>query len=194
MNSKPDIPRYFEPVLQGIAHWVNYKAQYYDGHLLSEGALIGELTQLFSAAVSPPLHVRCERQYKSFGVTQRGQQRVDLAIGELVAGQNDQLRPEGLVAIEVKRYAKNTWRKIEEDLRKLCDLKSAHKGCRAFQLLIGQTDRPDRIFNTNHEMIRKAVFKENGYQALPRMSRKSFHTKRTSERGAYAALLEILPP
>jgi hypothetical protein len=93
----------------------------------------------------------------------------------------------------VKRYAGFAWPKIEEDFNKLCEMKAANKSCRAFQLIIGQTDRPNRLFNANHEMFRKAVFQRDDFQALPRMSRKSFHTKRNSERGAYAVLLEVLP-
>lgn len=192
MSNKPEIPSYFAPVLQGIAHWVNYKAQYYHGHLLSEGALLGELTQLFAAAINRPLQVRCELSYKLHGAESLGQQRIDLAIGEPAPGHDDRLIPKGLVAIEVKRYTNASWPKIKADFEKLTALKSAVPSCRAFQLIIGQTDRPSHLFNDNHELTRKAVFNNDSFQALPRMSKKSFHTKRTSERGAYTALLEIL--
>lgn len=193
MSNRSGIPEYFTPVLQGIAHWVNYKAQYYRGHLLSEGALVGELTQLFAASITRPLQVRCELLYKSHGARSLGQKRMDLAIGEPTLTQGGEIRATDLVVIEVKRFNPATWTKIEEDFHKLVEIKKAVPSCRAFQVVIGQTDRPSLLFNKNHEMLRRAIFRAGSFYALPRMSKKSFHTKRNSERGAYAALLEVLP-
>jgi len=44
-----EVPHYWQRVLQGLAHWISYKKQYYSGRLLTEGAITAEVSQLIAA-------------------------------------------------------------------------------------------------------------------------------------------------
>ena len=77
---KPDLPSWVDSVLQGITFWLGYKRQYYRGYHLTEGAIVGELTQLLYSNIENNKKVICEKMYKEIIEEWDGLHRLDLLI------------------------------------------------------------------------------------------------------------------
>lgn len=188
------VPQYWSPVLQALAHWIAYKKQYYHGHLLSEGAIVAELTQLLSAKIDTNFKIQCERMYKDFVRSLNDQTRVDIVIGDkLKVTTKGKLKVDGLTdIIEVKRY-EGQFSKIEDDFEKLAVLKDACSEARLFQVIVGQHILPDKLFTDNHNVKTGNVYKrDKPIEARPRMGKRAYNTKKDSKYGVFAVLIEII--
>ena len=59
--------KWIDHVLQGVAHWIGYKKQFYSGHLINEGAIVSEATGIMSAYMDSNQKIDCEKQYSEQG-------------------------------------------------------------------------------------------------------------------------------
>lgn len=192
------IPKYWNEILQGLSYWIAYKKQYFKDHLLTEGAIVAELTQLLSAKIESNMRIECERMYKEINPQIIDQSRVDILIGKKTNdkyknGKIKKLMPNELLEIiEVKRY-EGDWKKVEVDFEKLFKLKKNLPNTRLFQIVVGQEKLPDKIFNSKHNLMRRSIYNGNvELKTLPRLSKKAFSTKKESEKGVYSILIEII--
>jgi len=191
------VPSYFDRALQGIVHWINYKKQYFDGYagpgqipeLLPEAVLCSELAQLIAAQISSDEKLACEMLYSPYE-----KKRVDLTV--LKKSSDNHL--DNAVFIEIKRAGKNAENPagyinyIEDDFHKLSAFMVLNKNVRAFQIVKGQTSLPDLLFTEKQEMKKSKVFENEIHYAKPRMSKKSFSSKRKNDKGSFAVLIEII--
>lgn len=194
-----DVPKYWEKVLQAVVHWIAYKKQYFDGHLLIEGAIVGELSQLLSAKLENGLKLNLEMQYSKVDTKITDSTRCDIAIGRYIG---DNFIPEEVV--EVKRFEidknNNNLNAIEDDYKKLNRLTSMKSKPRLFQLIVGQRSLPHHYFgNTKSKDSKRSVGMKtsnvsmdrmSGIIAKPRMSRQAMNRKGF---GAFGILIEINP-
>lgn len=191
-----DPPPHWSRVLQGLAHWIAYKSQYFDGHLLPEGAIVAELTQLLSSKISSVSKIECERMYKTLYKTSApknlNNRRADIVIGEKPKNKGIHIAKVGEV-IEVKRYKEGSFKKIESDFEKLAMLKGINKNVRLFQVIVGQKKVPKKLFNEKHNLFTRDIYHtKNGLKVKLRLARKSYGTKRSGNFGVYAVLAEVL--
>jgi hypothetical protein len=93
--SKKGRPDWVNPVLQGLAYWIGYRQQFYDGHLINEGAVVSEAVGLLSSKLDSNYSIRCEVLYSDIVEKHRGRDRADIII-------NDQNQIESV--IELKRF------------------------------------------------------------------------------------------
>ena len=182
-------PKHWSATLQAMAHWVAYKKQYFNGHLLLEGAIIAELTQLLSAKLDFPLRLKCEMMYREIFDQITDQTRTDLVIGK---NENDKFIIKEV--IEVKRYEVNkkvdNFDKIQEDMEKLYLLSKIANCPRLFLVVIGQHKLPSKLFGELKGMKRSNVYEgQLPFEAKPIMSRKAINK---SDHGAFGLLIEIV--
>lgn len=188
-----DIPRYYEPVLQALTHWIAYKREYFYEHLLPEGAIVAELTQLLSAKLPSGFQVKCETLYKDMDPTVEKLIRADITISECVDGCLE-LRD----VIEVKRYdSAADFDKVIKDADKLSILREALPHVSLLQVVAGQRRAPDKLVTDAHNVVRNNIYpKLKGIERLDvraRICKKAYGTKRPSASGAFAVLLEVSP-
>lgn len=194
-----DIGNHWGKVLQAVAHWIAYKKQYFDGHLLVEGAIVGELSQLLSAKLKNGLALKLEMHYSDIDSAITDGSRCDIAIGKFVKGifQVEEV-------VEVKRFEvdkkANNIGGIEEDFIKLNRLNNTNPRPRLIQVVVGQRTLPKEYFGNGKKDSQKnsngmktgnvSKNKSNAIVARPRMSRKALNTKGF---GGYALLIEVNP-
>ena len=186
-----DVPKHWEKVLQAAAHWIAYKKQYFDGHLLLEGAIVAELTQLLSAKLDKSMQLKCEMHYKNILGAGKGSKRADLVVGKK---ESDEFIIHEV--IEVKRFEinkkKGNLNEIKKDFEKLSQVTDLNPRPRLFQLIVGQHSLPDVYFNKKKEsMKRKNVYQGNKpINAIPRLSRRAVNR---SGLGGFCLLIEVNP-
>lgn len=194
-SNKP--PQYWERVLQALVYWIAYKNQHFSKHLLTEGAIIGELTQQLSAKTDAKQDIECEVMYKHFIDSKNDTTRTDIIIGNkplrLPTNKKSNINTQNVTDIvEVKRYEHNI-KNIYKDLEKLAELKETSNKLRLFLIVIGQKKLPEELFTKYHNVRRKNIY--NGttkLKAHPRMGKKAYGSKRKSENGVFAVLIEVL--
>jgi hypothetical protein len=125
-----------EPLLQGLAYWIGYKKQLYPHSPLSEGAIIGESTNLIYSHLENGQKLHCEYSYSKI-LDFDTEDRADLVITE-----NDELS----VVIEVKRLEAGRTR-IIRDFEKLFGIRYPDKKVRCFVLLVCQQKLPKEFVN-----------------------------------------------
>lgn len=187
------VPHYWNEVLQGVAHWISYKQQYYSGNLLTEGAIVSEIAQLLNAKLPDSERFQCERMCKDFLAGKTGQTRFDLVIGNNKTPREELIAKEDLlVAVEVKRY-ESDWKLIQSDIEKLYALKAVHKNVRLFLVVFGQGALPKKLFNDSHFLKRRNMYegKKIGIEAFSRVAKKSYSSKASKWAGNYAILVEV---
>src|SRR4030042_2856517 len=190
------IPNHWAPALQALAYWIAYKQQYYSNSLLPEGAIVAELTQLLSSNIDNTLRVECEKMYKEIDSTIEDGGRADIIIGakgNLKDKKGSKISKETIhEVIEVKRY-EGSFNRLVKDMEKLSALNIDGNEGRKYLVVVGQKKLPGKIFNDKHNVKRKNIYRGEGdFQAIPRMGKKAYPTKKESTSGAYAALIEII--
>jgi hypothetical protein len=185
-----DPPVYYASVLQALTHWISYKREYFRNHLLPEGALVAELTQLLSAKVPSEYRVYCETLYNEIDESILENIRADITVYEVV-GDFLELRD----VIEVKRYeSKVDFDKVLKDSKKLSILKAGNPDVRLLQIVAGQKKAPREFLTEAHNAQKKIIFSDNNdFFVKARLSKKAYGTKKSSDSGAFAVLLEVQP-
>ncbi len=186
-----ELPSHWSYVLQGVAHWVAYKKEYYFGHLLTEGAIVSEITQFLAAKLKGSQIVCCEEMYKSLDPSIKDQTRADIVI---YADKNGLTARDVLEVIEVKRLEKDhEFGKVIEDFEKLARLKKACSNARLFQVVIGQKKLIKTWLNANHNLYRSNVYSgTENIVAMTRLDKKAYNSKVKSEIGVFAVIVEII--
>jgi hypothetical protein len=131
--------KWINPVLQGVAHWIGYKKQFYSGHLINEGAIVSEATGIMSAYMDSNQKMDCEKQYSEISSKINGGERADIV--RCTDGKID-------FVVEVKRFEAGR-KLIELDLFKLSKIKQNNKEIRCCLLLVSQTKAPFPFINDN---------------------------------------------
>jgi len=195
-----DVPAHWGNVLQALAHWVAYKKEYFHGHLLPEGAIVAELTQLLSAKIDVKQKLECERMYKEFDSSIKTTIRADIVIGDKPAklkdmqgGVQKHIHLEQLTeVIEVKRY-EGRWDKTLADFKKLARLKGIKSDLRLFQVIVAQQRLPEKLFNKKYRIFTKNICPEtDGLNVRARMSKKAYFSRKSETNGVFAVLVEVL--
>ena len=186
------LPEWFEPTLQGLAYWLAYKKQFYNGYTLSEGAIVGELAQGINSSIKKTQVLECERMYKELSHNLDGQTRLDLAIGNISnGGKGKTLKANNLkYALEVKRY-ENGWSLILDDLKKLKELSNQNEDTRCFLIVVSQDSRPIKLVSNKNHPINTALKSDLDFVATVRTVKKAFSSKRESDNGNYVTLIEL---
>lgn len=191
-----DLSNHWASALQALVYWVAYKQQYYSNSLLPEGAIVAELTQLLSSSVDNSIRVECERMYKDIDSTIEDGGRADIIIGakgKLKDKKGSKVSKDDIhEVIEVKRY-EGSFNRLIKDMEKLSVLEIKGTAVKKYLVVIGQKKLPEKIFKNTHNVIRKNIYTGEGcFEAIPRIGKKAYPTKRKSISGAYAALIEII--
>ncbi len=185
-----DVPIYYGSVLQAITHWVAYKQEYFRNHLLPEGAIVAELTQLLSAKLPSGYQVYCETPYKEMDENITKDIRADITVYEHV-GAHLELRD----VIEVKRYdAASHFTQVIKDSKKLSVLRVNNPNVRLFQIAVGQKKAPGELLTDKLCALPGYIDTGNADMKLKaRICKKAYRTKRESKSGTFAVLLEVHP-
>ncbi len=183
-----DIAPYWGPVLQGVSHWIAYKKQYFDGHLLLEGAIIAEVTQLLSSKLDNSLRLNCEIMYKDIFEQLSSQKRCDLVIYQ--KGEDYSCVKE---VVEVKRFEiskKNeNLKEIQKDMEKLSQLLHMSPQVSLYIAVFGQHKLPSEYFGPKGGLRRTNLYKGKlPLVATPIMSRRAINR---SSYGGFGVLIEI---
>jgi hypothetical protein len=185
------IPDHWSYVLQGVAHWIAYKKEYYFGHLLTEGAIVSEITQFLAAKLKGSQIVCCEVMYNKLDTSIVDSTRADIVI----YSHKDTLTSENVLeVIEVKRLEKNhEFNKVIEDFEKLARLKNSCANARLFQVVVGQKKLIKTLLNKNHNLYRSNIYTgQQNLKAFPRLAKKAYGSKVQSEVGVFAVIVEII--
>jgi len=129
------LPKWAEPLLQGLSYWLGYKKQLYRHYPLSEGAIIGEALHLIYSNIGEGEKLECEVMYNMLNenINHMGNARADIVI------KNPNDIP--IHVIETKRsIAPNA--AIIDDFKKLANAKSKFPNCHFYLLLVAQGRRP----------------------------------------------------
>lgn len=142
------IPSWLENAIQGITFWIGHRRAVYRHHELTEGAIVGELSNLIQANLRDKLRLSCEVKYttlsvkKAFDKTLEGG-RVDLA----VYSQTRSRRRAYSTVVEVKRSTAAV-DQINKDFSRLSAFKKHNPNIRAFLIIVSQARKPTRFVSS----------------------------------------------
>jgi hypothetical protein len=189
-------PKWMAPALQGLAFWIGHRRALYSDYPLGESALVAELCNLIHAHLDKALQLRCEVQYKDYGVKSEALgplARMDLLISARPTVEGEDARP--IVAIEVKRWSAPKAQKAL-DLRRLAALKLAKPSMRAFLVVVAEASMPKDFVNEDGEAITKShAIDGTDFRYKVRRVLKASHTFKKERFGSaqYVCLIEVLP-
>ncbi len=160
------LPKWAEPLLQGVAYWMGYKGQLYWGYPLSEGAIVGEAVSFINGNLDIGERLDCEVMYRKLGLANVGQTRADIVISS-----GDDVK----AVIEVKRaVAANHL--VKDDLERLCKYHSHNVNARCFLLLVSQNAIPKNYIDPSSGEARRSNMNEADYTAKVRRACKATGT------------------
>src|ERR1039457_516315 len=142
-------PWWLRRALLGTCFWIGHRRSLYRGYPLGESAMVAELCNLLFANFPPGLKLVCEVKYSRLlaipdqetEFTEKS--RVDLCVcGPLRKG--DEPLEKVQYVLEVKRGSAST-AALNDDLRRLSELKMARPKVRAFLLLVSERRLPTRF-------------------------------------------------
>ena len=147
------LPRWLEDTARSLAFWIGYSRSRYGAHLLTEGAIVGEVTPLIAAQVGGESRVRAEVPYRLLG-RKEGLDRADLVVFASATSHQALRHADVSSVIEVKRIESGK-QLIERDVDRLhACLSGLPPRARAFLLLISQRHRPTKYVNANGTAVR----------------------------------------
>ncbi len=206
-NDQKHLPGWCNRTLQGLVYWIGHRCALYNGHHLTEGALVAEACNLIYANLHDNQDLRCEVQYSQLLPHKlpdclRHNSVADLVIVEAATGTKTK-EPGGLFAkvsavIEVKRA--NAGKKlIEDDIERLTALKGASKhfnpDLRTFLLLVSEAKLPRRFVRGDGTAVRGNLKVANpripgSYFRVKRVC-KAAHSFRRKELAHFACIIEV---
>jgi hypothetical protein len=194
-----ETPVWLKHALLGVCFWMGHRRALYREYPLGESAMVAELCNLLFANLPNEMKLVCEVQYSKFlkltesetEFTERS--RVDLCIcGPLKKG-TDPLDKVAF-ALEVKRgSALRT--SIENDLRRLYQMKAAQPHIRAFLLLISERKRPaPYVTPRSFASKRKFQIEDSEGHCRVRAVMKAVPAITKLDNAHYACAIEVLLP
>ena len=197
-------PPWAERALQGLVFWIGHRRALYRHHPLSEGALVAETCNLIYANLDKDKRLLCERQYRDLlpaghsleAVGARS--RADI----VVVRKPTQKQADGTgslvnnleAVIEVKR-ASTSGAQIDNDLRRLAEVKVAVQQVRAFLFVVSEAKQPLRRFVSPDGRAILGATEIHETPATYRVRRvckasASFNGRKTAH---YACIIEVEP-
>jgi len=176
------LPKWTDPLLQGLSYWIGYKKQLYPHHPLSEGAIVAESQNLIYSRLEKGQKLYCEYPYTNI-INVKNENRVDLVITE-----ND--KPS--VVIEVKRIEAGM-SLIYRDFEKLLVLKSGNKNLKCFVLLVCQQKIPKKFVRRDGISFKgKISIKSIDVKVLRTCKSTNSFKKEAISKANYVSLIEVL--
>ena len=126
-----ELPIWVNPLLQGLAYWIGYKKQLYPHYHLSEGAIVGESTNIIYSNLEKSQKLHCEYTYSKI-LNYDSEYIADLVITE---------NNKPSIVIEIKRLEAGITR-ITRDFEKLTAIVCSDPNLRCFVLLVCQQKIP----------------------------------------------------
>lgn len=211
-NQKPvtfqPLPKFFEPVLQGLAYWVGYERSYFKNYHIAESAAVHEAAKLLSVHIESEQKVFCEVPYSAIKPqntqktgTKGKHADILVAKGRITEDCFEFSSVDFL--LEVKRYTK-PYRKIAEDIEKLCDYldeAGPYSPVRAFLLVISEHIMPEMFAEIFHHdssdtvSAKREVFpviNREGYYFKVRRLCKALHTDKHSDTAHFVCTVEVV--
>jgi hypothetical protein len=179
------LPLWSDPVLQGLSYWIGYKKQYFDTHPLSEGAIVSETLALIQSNLDKQFQLTCEIPYKKLGMTIDNDSRADIVIME-------DSRPKYVIEVKKAEAGKSV---IDNDLKRLSELKLQLPEVVCYLLLVSQNSKPKRFVNDQGRANEKKTTIEKVKFKTRRVCKavNSFNNERAKTSAHYACLIEIEP-
>lgn len=193
-----EAPWWLRRALLGTCFWMGHRRSLYREYPLGESAMVAELCNLLFANLPTGLKLVCEVQYSKLldipdtetEFTERS--RVDLCVcGPLNKGEEP--LPKVQCVLEVKRGSAST-ASVNDDLRRLLELKRVLPNVRAFLLVISEGKRPSRFVTAKSFAVRKkrAIPDADGH-CYVRAVMKAVPAVKSLDNAHYACAIEVLP-
>ena len=185
--------------LLGVCFWMGHRRSLYRDYPLGEAEIVAELCNLLFANLPPDMKILCKVQYSMVvpnadtRTTLLERSRIDICVcGPMHKGEEPLDNVE--FALEAKRGGAPP-AVIEEDLRRLAQLKKARPGIRAFLLLISERRRPKRFVTDEGKRVTR-VIKITGTDAYCRVRvvMKAVPAVTKLDNAYYGCAIEVLPP
>ena len=195
---KTEAPGWLKRALLGTCFWMGHRRSMYREYPLGESAMVAELCNLLFANLPSDLKLVCEVQYSKLLDIQDQEteftekSRVDLCVcGPLKKG--DEPLNKVQCVLEVKRGSASN-AAVNDDLRRLLEIKKAKPDVRAFLLLVSEGRRPTRFVTAESFAVRKRLVipKANGHCHV-RAVMKAVPTVKSLDNAHYACAIEVLP-
>ena len=176
---------------------MGHRNSLYRQYPLGESAMVAELCNLLFANLPPELKLLCEVQYSKLieiqdKVTEFTEKsRIDLCICETFHRGQDLLENVQYV-LEVKRGSA-TKASVNNDLRRLLEIRKSLPKVRAFLLLISEKKRPDRFVDEKSFAVRKKLLiPESDGHCYVRAVMKAVPEVKSLDKAYYACAIEVL--
>jgi hypothetical protein len=183
------IPSWLENALQGITFWIGHRRAVYRHHELTEGAIVGELSNLIQANLRDQLRLSCEVDYTSLwtdgviGSNLKGK-RADLVVYD----KSTNKKGEEFLVIEVKRSTASKAH-INHDLARLSDFKLKNRGVHTFLIIVSQARKPRRFVSPTG---RAKQIQVEGVRARVRRVCSASSSLKRGDSSHYAVAVEVL--
>jgi hypothetical protein len=177
---------------------MGHRRALYRDYLLGEAAMVAELCNVLFANLPTGLKLVCEVQYSKLldipdtetEFTEKS--RVDLCVcGPLKKGEEPLTKVQ--CVLEVKRgaaYAAG----VNDDLRRLLEVRRALPNVRAFLLLISEGRRPNRFITDKSFAVRKRLpIPDSNGHCFVRAVMKAVPAVKSLDNAHYACAIEVLP-
>jgi hypothetical protein len=192
-------PWWLRRALLGTCFWMGHRRALYREYPLGESAMVAELCNLLFANLPTGMKLICEVQYSSLmeipdddeetEFTERS--RVDLCVCGPVKKGDDPLEKVQYV-LEVKRGSASN-AAVNDDLRRLAELKAKRPEVSAWLLLISEGRRPVRFVTDKSFAVRKKVkIPDSDGHCYVRAVMKAVPAVKSLDNAHYACAIEIL--
>jgi hypothetical protein len=176
------LPKWVNPLLQGLSYWIGYRKELYPHYKLSEGAIVAESQLLIITRLDTNQVLKCEVPYKTLNNKNHSQLRSDFVI-------YDGGKPQ--FVIEVKKHEAGI-KKIIEDFQKLKNLKNDKKHIRCFLLIVSQNTFPKKFITPKGIARRKLDFEGFNLRIIRNCKSASSINENTFKKSNYCTLIEVL--
>jgi hypothetical protein len=193
-----EAPWWLRRALLGTCFWMGHRRSLYREYPLGESAMVAELCNLLFANLPTGLKLVCEVQYSKLidipdtetEFTEKS--RVDLCVcGSLQRGEDPLTKVQ--YVLEVKRGSASTTG-VNDDLRRLLEIRRALPHVRAFLLLISEGKRPGRFVTEKSFAVRKKLpIPNSSGHCYVRAVMKAVPAVKSLDNAHYACAIEVLP-
>ena len=190
-------PWWLKRALLGTCFWMGHRHSLYREYPLGEAAMVAELCNLIFANLPPSLKLVCEVKYSDLLVIPNEKtvftekSRVDLCVcGPLTKG--DEPLQKVQYVFEVKRGSAST-AAVNDDLRRLLELKRARPKVSAFLLLVSERRLPARFVTPKSFAVKKKlpIPKTDGH-CYVRAVMKAVPAVKSLQNAHYACAIEVV--
>lgn len=191
-------PSWLRRALLGTCFWIGHRRSLYRGYPLGESAMVAELCNLLFANLPSDLKLLCEVQYsKLLKISNKKsvfseRSRVDLCVcGPLKKGQEPLEKVQ--YVLEVKRVSTSNNGAVNDDLRRLLELKIARPDVNAFLLLVSEGRLPTLFVTPKSFAVKKklAIPGTDGH-CYVRAVMKAVPAVKSLHNAHYACAIEVL--